>query len=155
MYYYFMYIEREDITTHMLHVFKIYFDRIFRGQWLNARTRNSRSRTEGTDFHQTSPSLRIFVWKLSRVFAEISQIVGLSLGSRLYEPRNPPQSQWDPLRPKIWRLFRVSVQRPIILPCIRAQFSFKLGHANFPTCIKCLHTTLYLTPWRNMHFLPL
>ena len=45
-----------------------------------------------------------------------------------------------------WHLFRVSVQRPIILPCIRAQFSFKLDHANFPTCIKCLHTTLYLTP---------
>ena len=55
VYYYYMYIEREDITTHMLHVLKKYFDRIFRGQWLNARTRNSRSRTEGTDFHQTPP----------------------------------------------------------------------------------------------------
>ena len=30
-----------------------------------------------------------------------------------------------------------------ILPYIRAQFAFKLGHANFPTGINCLHTTLY------------
>ena len=32
-----------------------------------------------------------------------------------------------------------------------AQFAFKLGHANFPTCITCLHTTLYSLPAITKH----
>ena len=49
-----------------------------------------------------------------------------------------------------WCLFRVSDQRLIKWyrkSChiyIQAQFAFKMGHANFPSCISCLHTTLYL-----------
>ena len=33
-----------------------------------------------------------------------------------------------------------------ILSYIRAQFAFKLGHVNIPTCIVFFHTTLLLTP---------
>ena len=33
-----------------------------------------------------------------------------------------------------------------ILPYIRARSAFKLGHAQFPTSIICLNTTLYQLP---------
>ena len=49
------------------------------------------------------------------------------------------------LRLKIWTDASSESHKVIweILPYIRAQFAFKLGHVNFPTFINCLHTTLY------------
>ena len=53
-------------------------------------------------------------------------------------------SHRDELRLKIWTL-RLKAHKVIweIVPYIRAQFAFKLSHANFPTCINCLHATAY------------
>ena len=49
---------------------------------------------------------------------------------------------------------------PENLPYIGSLFAFKLGHANFPTCINCLHTTLqteikYTTSFPESLFEPL
>ena len=41
-----------------------------------------------------------------------------------------------------------------ILLYIRSQFAFKLGHANFPTCINCFHTTLYYLSAITKHAFP-
>ena len=39
------------------------------------------------------------------------------------------------------------------LPYLRSRFAFKLGHANFPFCINCLNTILYLPIVTNVTFL--
>ena len=45
------------------------------------------------------------------------------------------------------------VSREILL-YIQAQFAFKLGHVNFPTCINCLHAILYSLPAITKHTFP-
>ena len=40
------------------------------------------------------------------------------------------------------------------LSYIPSRFAFKLSHVNFPTCINCLHTTLYKLSAITKHALP-
>ena len=42
-----------------------------------------------------------------------------------------------------------------ILPYIPVQYPIKLGHAKFPTCISCLHTTLYSLSAITKHAFPI